>query len=65
MTEVLSHEEARSFIRLCETGRLYAIEAWIRAGRSILVPKDFRKTPLRVALKTGFHRRGLRSSFES
>jgi len=55
MTEVLSHEEARSFIRLCETGRLYAIEEWIRAGRPILVPKDFRKTPLRVALKTGFH----------
>ena len=36
-------------------GRLYEVEEWIRVGRSVTVPEGFRKTPLRVAVKTGFH----------
>jgi ankyrin repeat protein len=40
---------------LCEAGRLYEVEAWIRAGRSLVVPAEIRKTPLRVAIATGFH----------
>jgi|SRR4030095_4739042 hypothetical protein len=51
----LSPVDAKELIRLCEAGRLYEIEAWIRAGRSLSAPTDFRKTPLNVALSTGFH----------
>ena len=47
--------EAKELIRLCETGRLYEVEAWIRAGKSLTVPKEVRKTPLTVAMSTGFH----------
>lgn len=55
MSKPLSLAEAKDLIRLCETGRLYEVEAWIRAGRSLTVPDEIRKTPLRVAISTGFH----------
>src|SRR5438034_4095001 len=55
MTEALPLEDAKHLIRLCERGRLYEVEDWIRSGRSLQVPDEFRKTPLSVALKTGFH----------
>jgi hypothetical protein len=55
MATILSTEEAKALIRLCETGRLYEVEAWIRAGRSLAVPAGTRKTPLGVAMSTGFH----------
>jgi hypothetical protein len=58
MSAVLSPVEAKELLRLCASGRLYEVEAWIRAGRSIPVPKEVRKTPLRVALETGFHSLG-------
>lgn len=51
----MSAEEAKALIRLCEAGRLYEIEAWIRAGRSLAVPEAVRRTPLSVAISTGFH----------
>ena len=51
----LSPVDAKELIRLCEAGRLYEIEVWIRAGRSLSAPTDFRKTPLNVSLSTGFH----------
>jgi hypothetical protein len=55
MLNPLSSAEAKELIRLCETGRLYEVEAWIATRRSHTVPKDARKTPLRVAMSTGFH----------
>lgn len=55
MSNPLSTAEAKELIRLCETGRLYEVEAWIRAGRSLTVPREVRKTPLSVAISTGFH----------
>lgn len=55
MPDALSLTEAKDLIRLCEAGRLYEVEAWIRAGRSIVVPTELRKTPLKVAIGTGFH----------
>ena len=55
MSNPLSAAEAKELIRLCEAGRLYEVEAWIRAGRSLTVPGEVRKTPLRVAISTGFH----------
>jgi ankyrin repeat protein len=55
MSHPLSLAEAKELIQLCEAGRLYEVEAWIRAGRSIAVPAEIRKTPLKVAIATGFH----------
>jgi hypothetical protein len=48
-------DDAKHLVRLCEAGRLYEIEEWIRAGRPLQVPPDLRKTPLRAALTAGFH----------
>lgn len=55
MPSPLSHADASELIRLCRAGRLYEVEAWIRAGRSLNVPREVRTTPLDVALDTGFH----------
>ena len=55
MSNPLTAAEAKELFRLCEAGRLYDIEAWIRAGRSLTVPDEVRKTPLSVAISTGFH----------
>jgi hypothetical protein len=55
MSNLLSPAEAKELNRLCETGRLYEVEAWIRAGRPLAVPTGVRKTPLGVAISTGFH----------
>ena len=55
MSNPLSLAEAKELIRLCGSGRLYEVEAWIRAGKSIAVPAEIRKTPLKVAIATGFH----------
>jgi hypothetical protein len=55
MTEALPLEDARRLIHLCERGKLYGVEDWIRSGRSLKVPDELGKTPLSVVLKTGFH----------
>jgi hypothetical protein len=53
MAEELSTEDAKALLALCASGRLYAIEEWIRDGRSLNVPRALRKTPLDVAFATG------------
>lgn len=55
MAEELATEDAKTLLALCASGRLYAIEAWIKDGRSLQVPRALRKTPLDVALAAGFH----------
>ena len=55
MAVLLSVTEGKELIRLCADGRLYQIEAWIRAGKSLVVPPEVRKKPLAVAISTGFH----------
>lgn len=55
MSNPLTTAEAKELFRLCEAGRLYDVEAWIRAGKSLTVPGEVRKTPLSVAISTGFH----------
>src|SRR5438067_2857909 len=55
MSTPLTATEAKELLRLCESGRLYEIDAWIRAGRSLTVPREIRTTPLAVAISTGFH----------
>ena len=41
MNETLSLDESRELLTLCKTGKLYQVEEWIRAGRSLRVnPKS-------------------------
>ena len=47
--------DAKELIRLCESGRLYEVEAWVATGKSLKTPPEIRKTPIAVALSTGFH----------
>lgn len=55
MSDPLSAAEGTELVRLCETGRLYEVEAWIRSGKPLAVPKEVRKKPLAVAMSSGFH----------
>ena len=55
MSEILSETDAKDLLRLCKLGRLFEVQDWIAAGKSICVPPRLRTTPLKVALDTGFH----------
>ena len=44
MSAPLTPTEAKELLRLCESGKLYEIDAWIRAGRSLTVLE--RNTPI-------------------
>ena len=55
MTSPLSVADAKELIRLCESGMLYEVETWVAAGKSLETQPQIRKTPLTVALSTGFH----------
>lgn len=48
-------EDAEHLLRLCHEGRLFELQAWIAAGRPLKVPSSYRRTPLHVAVDTGFH----------
>ena len=48
-------DDAEHLLRLCREGRLFELQAWVDAGKSLTVPEHYRRTPLRVALETGFH----------
>jgi hypothetical protein len=52
---LLNLPEAELLITLCQKGKLYEVEKWIRAGKSLRVPPECRTTPLRIALEHGFH----------
>jgi len=41
-------------LALCRAGRLYEIEDWIRAGKSLVIAEGVRGTPLQIALEKGF-----------
>jgi hypothetical protein len=47
--------EAEELLRLCRAGRLYDVEKWIAAGRSLAMPTGTRNTPLGIAINNGFH----------
>jgi len=55
MAEHLTTEDAKSLLQLCRAGRLYDVEKWIAAGKSIQVPAELKKTPLEIAIDSGFH----------
>lgn len=48
-------EQADQLLRLCREGRLFELQGWVAAGKPLTVPDHYRRTPLRVALDTGFH----------
>lgn len=52
MSGPLSSLEAKVLIRLCESGRLYEVEAWLAAGKF----SPFRKKPERPAESPHFDR---------
>ena len=47
--------DADHVLQLCREGRLFELQQWIAAGRSIVMPSDYRRSPLGIALQTGFH----------
>jgi len=55
MSVTLSNAEAKHLLQMCKAGRLLDVQDWINSGKSLCVPSDFRTTPLKVALDTGFH----------
>lgn len=48
-------EHAEDLLRLCREGRLFELQAWAADGKPLTVPAAYRRTPLRVAVDTGFH----------
>lgn len=44
-----------SLLAFCRAGKLYAIERWIAAGKSIVTAPTIKKTLLLTAVDTGFH----------
>ncbi len=48
-------EDAEHLLRLCREGRLFELQEWLAAGRSLSVPAHYRQTPLRIAINTEFH----------
>ena len=53
--ETLTEEDAKLLLGLCRSGKLYEVERWIAAGRSIRTPGSFKKGPLDIAVEQGFH----------
>jgi hypothetical protein len=47
--------DADHVLQLSREGRLFELQQWIAAGRSIVMPSDYRKSPLGIAVQTGFH----------
>lgn len=54
-TPSLTVEESKEFLSFCRAGKLYAIEVWIRNGKSIEVAAKLPRTPIDIAFDTGFH----------
>jgi len=48
-------EDGRELLRLCRTGRLYDIDRWIAAGKTLDLPGAKHKTLLQVTVETEFH----------
>src|ERR1700691_2711596 len=54
-SRLLELADAELLVALCQKGKLYEVEKWIRAGKSLRVPRECDTTPLRIALERGFH----------
>jgi hypothetical protein len=54
MASILTTEESKALLALCRTGRLYEVEDWIRAGKSLRIAEGVRGSPLQMAVEKGF-----------
>jgi len=54
-TPLLTPADAKQLMDLCQQGKLYEIEEWIGAGKSLQVPPECKTTPLQIAMDRGFH----------
>ena len=54
-----SAEQAKELVALCRAGKLYDVEKWITAGKSLdifaAIKRGRQTTVLQIALETGFH----------
>lgn len=53
--QTLPAPKANELLELCRSGKLYEVEAWIAAGKSLSVPPEVKKTPLQIAVRNEFH----------
>jgi len=53
--DILTIEESKSLIKLCQAGKLYDLEKWIASGKSLRTPPEAKKSILSVAATTEFH----------
>src|SRR5437660_7225234 len=56
MPKVLSDSETKELLSLCKLGRLFEVQKWIEAGKSLSVPREAKNTPLQASLESGFYR---------
>jgi hypothetical protein len=56
MASTLTIDESKALLAFCRTSRLYDVERWIAAGKSIVTRPSIKRTPLPTAIDTGFHR---------
>lgn len=47
--------DIKEFRTLIKTGKLFAAQQWIAAGKRISAPEIYWETPLQLAVETGFH----------
>jgi len=55
MASTLTIDESKTFLAFCRSGRLYDVDRWITAGKSIVTHPSIKRTPLLTAIDTGFH----------
>jgi hypothetical protein len=55
MASTLTIDESKTFLAFCRRGRLYDVDQWIAAGKSIVTHPSIKRTPLLTAIDTGFH----------
>jgi hypothetical protein len=51
----LTSADSKQLVDLCQQGKLYEIEKWIAAGKSLQVSPECKTTPLQIAMERGFH----------
>jgi hypothetical protein len=61
MPEPLTLEDSKALLALCRAGKLFEIERWITAGKSIVTAAMMKKTPLLTAVDSRSRRGSLPS----
>lgn len=51
----IPNSDADHVVALCREGRLFELEHWIAEGKSIEMPLDYKQSPLKIAVHSGFH----------